>query len=135
MKKLLFFSLVILCFTSCSSNDSETPTNPQAPGQAQDPIVGTWNLDKDNGFDVAPCIKKNTYVFKTDKTFTYTQYKDTNGNCAKDDSKSYKGEWKNNNNGTYFIKRHGFTSGTDAPIKFESNNQNMIIGKFTWLKK
>lgn len=134
MKQFLLLSLVFLCLISCSSNESSDPngTDGNDP-QTQDPIIGTWTLQKNNGFDVSECVARSTYVFETDNSFTFEEYKLDNNQCTL--SNSYNGEWTNNDDGTYHIRRHGYTSGANGPITFENNNQNMIITQFTWLRK
>lgn len=134
MKRVILLSFVIISFISCSS-DNSSDGETQDPVQTQDPIIGTWNLEKDNGFNVDACTGQSTYVFTNDGKFTFTQYSTINNQCTLDSQNSYNGEWTNNDDGTYYIKRHGFTSGTDAPISFANNNQDMIIGKFTWAKQ
>ncbi|CAL2107637.1 Lipocalin-like protein [Tenacibaculum sp. 190524A02b] len=132
MKKLFFLLISVSIITSCSKDEN---TQPQKQTENSDSIVGIWTLQKNNGFEVNDCEKKSTYTIKNDNTYTYNQFTVTNRNCTESTKNFQKGEWKNNNNGTYYFKRHGFTSGGDIPIKFENNNETMIIGRFTWIKK
>lgn len=134
MKRFILLSFVILSFISCSSDDN-SDNGTQNPTQNQDPIIGTWNLAKDNGFDVNACTGESEYVFTSDGKFTFTEYSTVNNQCTLNSQNSHNGEWTNNNDGTYYIKRHGYTSGTDAPISFDNNNQDMIIGRYTWARQ
>ncbi|AUC14626.1 hypothetical protein BTO06_05500 [Tenacibaculum sp. SZ-18] len=135
MKKFILISFALISFISCSSNSSSDGGDTTDPGQTLDPIIGVWNLSKENGFDVNSCSAQSRYIFTNDGKFTFTQHSTINNECTLDSQNSYNGEWTNNDDGTYYIKRHGFTSGTDAPISFTNENQDMIIGKFTWAKQ
>lgn len=126
MKKVFLFLILSNLFLACSSNDEVIGDQ---ISDTADTIVGTWKLVKANGFDITDaCQTKDTYVFKEDNTYTFDDYNTTNGSCVKDEDTSFKGTWKNNNDGTYNFKRHGFTGdGTAFSTVFTDDKETLTF--------
>ncbi len=131
MKIIVLFLVAITSLLSCSSDDGNEQNQVN-----QDPIIGTWNFDKNNTVDVSDCLKQTTYVFNADGTYTYTQYNlDNSNNCVENTNQSFYGTWQKNDDGTYYRHKHGYTSGTNLSITFENNNSTMIIeNRYSYVK-
>ncbi len=143
MRKVFLFSLVFMFFLSCSTNESEMNLDEDGQGEEQvdgngnsdggassdkDIVIGTWTLYlSTSGTEVNNCLKKSTYVFNEDNSYTYTEYDIVDDECKEIVDKNHNGEWTNRENGKYGIRRHGYTSGQDIPFKFEDNNSKMIL--------
>ncbi|TCI84402.1 hypothetical protein [Tenacibaculum sp. M341] len=148
MKKVFLLSFAFLFVIACSSNNTDglpddgdtvvTDGNNGSDNDGsgsdndnttdKDVIIGTWTLYLGTDQrEVDECLKKTTFIFNEDKSLTYTEYNIDNNTCVEVTDNGYKGEWINNDNGTYNIRRHGFTSGQDIDFTFENNNNNMIL--------
>lgn len=127
MKKLLLLGLVVFPMISCSNETDSTIVDSD-----KDPLIGVWKLLKVASTEVNDCKKKTTYTFKSDFTFTFKGYKSVDGTCTEKESK--KGEWKNRGNNVYYIKEHGFTSGTEITFTFSENNTVFKFGNLVYKK-
>lgn len=127
------FSLLIVLFiiisSSCSTNDEQIIEN----NKNKDPLIGTWNLMEFSNIQANECESKTTYTFKDDLTYTYKEYRKSNNVCS--EVKTSKGEWKNNGNNVYYLKTHGYTSGTETTFEFSNNNTIAKFANVTYKKK
>lgn len=150
MKKLVFTVLILVISISCSKTEKivedvkdaiedttgttdNNGTTDDNNNEEKDPLIGTWNLSKVSHSNVNDCEKKTTYVFKDDFTYTFKSYKIDNGNCIEDES--INGEWKNKGNSVYYLKKHGYTSGSEGTFSFTEDNTVVQFGNVTYKKK
>lgn len=148
MKKIIILSFALVCLFSCSSSDTSpidsNPTtsdggdnsggNTGGNSTTKDPIIGTWTLflGTDQA-EVSDCLKKTTFTFNEDKSYTQVEFKKVNGSCDK--VVDVAGEWKSKGNNIYELRRHGFTSGPSIEFKFEDDNKKMIVVRQTYKRK
>ncbi|WBX72815.1 lipocalin family protein [Tenacibaculum pacificus] len=129
MKKLFLLIITAILVISRESKSDELPNNPEEPENTKDLIIGTWKLIQKNGEKITDsCEKKDTYIFNEDTSYTFDDYNTIDGSCSKNESKSFKGIWLNNNNKTYNIRIHGYTgNGADYNITFTQSNQYLTF--------
>ena len=121
MKKVIYLFAIIattLSFTSCSSDDDDTPKEEQ--------IIGKWKLIESKMNDVVdndfPCDFEGILEYNINGTFTQEVYEsDVDDNCTFSYSDS--GTWTNNDNGTYTYQLNDDKSHTN---KIEFNNTTYI---------
>lgn len=115
MKKLiLLLTAFTFVFTSCSSDDDNTPS--------QDPLIGAWNYYKyfENGVEepLDPCETDETFVVLADGTFSAEYFDEvTVGSC--ESAGAFNGTWENLGSGTYALTSSGFTDEED--VTFDGN--------------
>jgi len=137
MKKILILSFAFFCLFSCSDTAQDVTDVADNSSSDKDILIGTWTLIKNNNnVDIdSDCLKKTTYEFKENNSYTYTEFNVVNNNCTEITDNNQRGQWTNKGNSMYEIKRHGYTSGAVGEIKFSENNTNMNIGGFTYKRK
>lgn len=113
MKKLaLLFSMIVLVFMSCSSDDDN--------GGSSDQIIGTWKFSKTliNGVEEEsePCDTEEALVFASNGNYTESYYEEEGGVCEFDGSEN--GTWEKSGD-VYNITIEGDTDTLE--ITFEGN--------------
>ncbi|SNR15395.1 lipocalin family protein [Tenacibaculum jejuense] len=150
MKKIIILSFAFLCLFSCSSNDSEVvgtdgdevvtdgsgsdgESDNGNGSEAKDPIIGTWTLfTGTDGVEVTECKKKTTFTFNEDNTYSQIEFNTVNNSCS--EVVNVTGEWKNEGNNVYNLRRDGFTSGPSVDFEFSEDGKTMVLVRQTYVR-
>ncbi|MFJ1352169.1 lipocalin-like domain-containing protein [Capnocytophaga canimorsus] len=142
MKKIITLVLIaIMALVSCGKDD-----NPQKQDEKIDikQLIGQWRLQSvtENGKNLLnDCNKQDTYVFKSDNTYTKMHYAVDGVNCRKEDGHgtfAFKGNlltFINGKTGTeetgnFIIKENTLTLSSGSYTAVYEKIENPLIGKW-----